>query len=406
MRSLWNLRYPGHCIFVPSKPLRLRDCSEIPSAWSNTLKNSKMPGLQTTPHGRTSEHLLLQISLQVLPAKKFSLMLKPELQNQIEVAAALLRKGGVVAIPTETVYGLAADASNADAVKRIFKIKGRPADHPLIVHIADESQLEYWAREVPESAKLLARQFWPGPLTLILPRSQHVSDMITGGQDSVGLRVPDHPVALALLRALGSAIGLAAPSANRYGRISPTTAQHVRDDLDESVDMILDGGPCQVGLESTIISCMGDTVTLLRPGGIPVTSIEAVLRHKVEVLDSTAAKIRVSGSLLSHYAPVTPLQLVAKEHLWQRACELEAQGLRVATLEWSTPNEVHLPSTVHTGIVRTAMPANPVMYGQMLYATLRKLDNAQFDHLLAEAITETPDWQAVADRLKRASHRE
>ena len=153
-------------------------------------------------------------------------MLKPEMHAQIEVAAALLRNGGVVAIPTETVYGLAADASNPAAIMRVFDIKGRPADHPVILHIADESQLTYWAREVPETAKLLARQFWPGPLTLILPRSQHVLDSVTGGQDTVGLRVPDHPVALALLRAMGTNAALAAPSANRYGRISPTTAQH------------------------------------------------------------------------------------------------------------------------------------------------------------------------------------
>ena len=336
-------------------------------------------------------------------------MLKPEQQSQIEAAAAILRKGGVVAMPTETVYGLAADASNVEAVKRIFSLKGRPADHPLIVHIASEAQLNYWAREVPESAKLLARQFWPGPLTLILPRSANVSDVITGGQDSVGLRVPDHPVALALLQALGGNVGLAAPSANRYGRISPTTAQHVRDELGDTVDLIIDGGQCQVGLESTIVSCMNDTVTVLRPGGVPVPAIEAVLQRKVEVLDSTANKVRVSGSLLSHYAPATPLELVTKENLWQRACELEAQGLRVATLEWSAPNEVHLASTVHSehaGIVRTSMPANPVAYGQMLYATLRELDQAKFDRLLVEVSPQTAEWLAVADRLKRASHRD
>jgi L-threonylcarbamoyladenylate synthase len=330
-------------------------------------------------------------------------MLKPEQLSQIEAAAAILRKGGVVALPTETVYGLAADASNQAAVRRIFEIKGRPADHPLIVHIADESQLRYWAREVPKSAKLLARQFWPGPLTLILPRSQYVADIITGGQDTVGLRVPDHPVALAVLRAMGPNGALAAPSANRYGRISPTTAQHVRDELGDSVDMILDGGPCQVGLESTIVSCTDDNVTVLRPGGIPVSAIEEVLRHRVEVVDSTAGKIRVSGSVLSHYAPLTPLELVSRDGLWQRACELEAQGLRVATLEWSAPDEVH---SAHAGIQRTGMPANAAAYGQMLYATLRRLDHGHFDRLLAETPPQTIDWLAVADRLKRASHRD
>jgi len=333
-------------------------------------------------------------------------MLKPELQSQIETAAAILRKGGVVAMPTETVYGLAADASNPAAVKRIFEIKGRPADHPLIVHIADESQLGHWAREVPRSAKLLARQFWPGPLTLILPRSQQVPDIITGTQDTVGLRIPDHPVALALLRALGPHGALAAPSANRYGRISPTTAAHVREELGANVDMILDGGPCQVGLESTIVSCIGDTVTVLRPGGIPVAAIEEVLQQKVAVVDSSTASIRVSGSVLSHYAPVTPLELVASETLWQRVRELEEQGLSVATLEWSAPDEVHLTGATPGGITRTTMPANPVGYGQLLYATLRQLDNLKYDRLIAEAPPQTVEWLAVADRLKRASHRD
>jgi len=328
-------------------------------------------------------------------------MLKPELQAQIEIAAALLHKGGVVAIPTETVYGLAADAANAQAVKRIFDIKGRPADHPLIVHIADESQMNYWAREVPKAAKLLAKHFWPGPLTLILPRSQHVSDLVTGGQDTVGLRVPDHPVALALLRAMGSTVALAAPSANRYGRISPTTAEHVREELGDSVDMILDGGPCQVGLESTIVSCMDNIVTVLRPGGIPLTALEEVLQQEIAVLDSTDSKIRVSGSLLSHYAPVTPLEVLPREDFWQRACALAAQGLRVATLEWSAPDAVH---SEHERIVRTTMPANAVAYGQLLYATLRQLDHAQFDRMIAEAPPQSTEWLAVTDRLRRASY--
>ena len=357
-----------------------------------------MRGLQTNcPH-----------SSRTLAGSPKRLMLNPEQQSQIESAAALLRQGGVVAMPTETVYGLAADASNPAAVRRIFEIKGRPVDHPLIVHVADESQLGYWAREVPKSARLLAKRFWPGPLTLILPRSQHVPDIITGGQDTVGLRVPDHPVALALLRAMGTNVALAAPSANRYGRISPTTAQHVRDELGDSVDMILDGGPCQVGLESTIVSCIGDKVSILRPGGIPLAAIEEVLQHKVEVVDSSTAAIRVSGSVLSHYAPVTPLELLPHANLWQRACELAAQGLRVATLEWSAPDEVHLTDSTpaHAGIQRTTMPANPVLYGQMLYATLRQLDNEHFDRLLAEAPPQTTEWLAVADRLKRASHRD
>jgi L-threonylcarbamoyladenylate synthase len=336
------------------------------------------------------------------------IMLKPELLAQIEAAAAILRRGGVVAFPTETVYGLGADASNPAAVRRIFQIKGRPADHPLIVHLADKSQLSHWAREVPDAARLLAEHFWPGPLTLILPRNKHVSDAVTGGQDTVGLRVPGHPVALALLRAMGPAAALAAPSANRYGRISPTTAEHVREELGDSVDMILDGGPCQVGLESTIVSFAGDSATVLRPGGIPLAELEKVLQQKVAVADSTSSRVRVSGSKLSHYAPVTPLEILSGENLWQRACELEKQGLRVATLEWSVPDAALTQNKVHSEhqrIVRSTMPADPAAYGQLLYATLRRLDAAHFDRLLAEATPETTAWMAVADRLKRASYR-
>jgi L-threonylcarbamoyladenylate synthase len=327
-------------------------------------------------------------------------MLKPEQQSQIEAAAALLHRGGVIALPTETVYGLAADASNPEAVKRIFAIKGRPADHPLIVHIADLSQLAYWASEVPHAALLLAQHFWPGPLTLILPRSKHVSNSITGGQDTVGLRVPNHPLTLGVLRAMGPHGAVAAPSANRYGRISPTTAAHVQEELGNSVDMILDGGPCQVGLESTIVSCMGDKVTVLRPGGVPVAAIEKLLQQHVEVVDSNTAKIRVSGSVLSHYAPRTPLELVTGENLWHRVDVLKAQGLRVATLEYTLFDEVH------SDISRTKMPDTAEAYGQCLYATLRQLDNEHFDRLLAEAPPPTVEWLAVADRLKRASHRD
>lgn len=329
-------------------------------------------------------------------------MLKPDVQSAIEFAAAILQRGGVVALPTETVYGLAADASQPEAVKRIFAIKGRPADHPLIVHIADKSQLSYWASDVPPSAQLLANHFWPGPLTLILPRSQQVSDSITGGQDTVGIRIPDHPLTLAVLRAMGPHAAVAAPSANRYGRISPTTAAHVQEELGNNVDLILDGGPCQVGLESTIVSCIGDKVMVLRPGGIPVTAIEAVLKHPVEMVESSTAKIRVSGSVLSHYAPLTPLELWPHKALLERAIELNKQGLRVATLEWSATDEV---SAKQANLARTRIPNNATEYGQQLYATLRQLDNQHFDRLLAETPPHTLEWLAVADRLLRASYR-
>jgi L-threonylcarbamoyladenylate synthase len=330
-------------------------------------------------------------------------MFPPDQQSNIDAAATLLLNGGVVALPTETVYGLAADATNEQAVKRIFEIKGRPADHQLILHIANEAALDYWASEVPDTARLLARQFWPGPLTLILPRSPRVSSCVTGGQETVGLRIPDHPVTLAVLRAMGPHAAVAAPSANRYGRISPTTAEHVREELGDRVDMIVDGGSCNVGLESTIVSCIGDRVAILRPGGIPVSAIENVLQHKVDVVEGNQEKIRVSGSLLSHYAPATPLELAPHESFWQRASELEAQGKRLATVEWSAPDEVH---SGHPNIVRNAMPANPAAYGHLLYATLRRLDHAGYDCLLVEAPPQTQDWLAVTDRLKRASYKD
>ncbi len=330
-------------------------------------------------------------------------MTTPNQHSAIAEAASLLLKGGVVALPTETVYGLAADASNTEAVKRIFAIKGRPADHPLILHIADESQLDYWAKSVPEAARLLARQFWPGPLTLILPRSEKVSDLITGGQDTVGLRIPDHPLTLSVLHEMGPHAAVAAPSANRYGRISPTTAEHVREELGNNVDLILDGGACNVGLESTIVSFAGDDVCILRPGGIPVSAIENALQRKVSMVDGSSAKVRVSGSTLSHYSPSTPLELLPQEQLWQRAGELKTAGKRFATMEWSKPDEAHSGMPEKD---RISMPANAAVYGHLLYATLRTLDQGGYDYLLAEAPPQTQEWLAVADRLKRASHKD
>src|SRR5688500_7214458 len=245
-----------------------------------------------------------------------------EMNSQIVAAATLLKAGGIVAFPTETVYGLGADISHPSAVQRIFEIKKRPADHPLIVHIADSSRLTQWAQEVPEQAWQLAEHFWPGPLTLILPRSRHVPENVTGGQDTVGLRVPDHPVALALLNALGHEKALAAPSANRFGHISPTMAAHVREELGEAADMVLDGGPCRVGLESTIVSFDGDTAAILRPGGIPLAALAEVLDGKIVIPEGAKHAVRVPGALSSHYAPLTPLELWSSDNIWRRAFEL------------------------------------------------------------------------------------
>lgn len=327
-------------------------------------------------------------------------MMTPEMHSLIVAAAARLRAGGVVAFPTETVYGLGADISNPSAVRRIFEIKGRPADHPLIVHFADAARLQYWVQEVPEAAWQLAERFWPGPLTLILPRSRHVPPDVTGGQDLVGLRIPDHPVALALLNELGSEKALAAPSANRFGRVSPTTAAHVQEELGHAVDMILDGGACKVGLESTIVGFSGQTATILRPGGVSLAALAEVLHGKVVLPQAKNATVRVPGALASHYAPATPLEVWPAGSLWQRVRELAVRGRQLVVLGWSEPGPV---SPESSNILYFPMPREAAIYGSQLYATLRRFDNGRFDYLLVEAPPVDPAWLAVADRLQRAS---
>ncbi|MCC2681607.1 MAG: translation factor [Nitrosospira multiformis] len=330
----------------------------------------------------------------------------PASHSEIDAAAALLKKGGVVAFPTETVYGLGAEVSNPSAVARIFEIKRRPLDHPLIVHFADASRLSHWAREVPQQAWRLTERFWPGPLTLILPRSGHVLENVTAGQDTVGLRVPDHPVALALLRELGPDRALAAPSANRFGHVSPTTAAHVREEFGDELDMVLDGGPCQVGLESTIVGFEGQTAVILRPGGIQLAALAEVLDGNVVLSEGAERSVRVPGALPSHYAPATPLELLPADHLWRRALELEAEGMQVAVMGWrlrehSLPR--HRPE--NEPVVFSAMPEEPEEYARQLYATLRRFDRGHFDRLLVEKPPETAAWVAIADRLRRASSR-
>ena len=222
----------------------------------------------------------------------------------VERALEVLRAGGLVAIPTETVYGLAADASNEQAVRRIFAAKGRPADHPLIVHIASAEHLPHWASSVPTTAAVLADACWPGPLTVLVPKADHVLPVVTGGRPTVGVRVPAHPLTLELLERFGG--GLAAPSANRFGKVSPTTAEHVRADLGDLVDYVLDGGPCPVGVESTIVDCTVTPAQILRPGGIPDEQIAALLRN--DVAPATGPS-RASGMLASHYAPTARVLL-------------------------------------------------------------------------------------------------
>ena len=313
-------------------------------------------------------------------------------------AAALLSAGELVAFPTETVYGLGADARNPIAIGKIFAAKGRPAEHPLIVHLSDASHLERWAVNIPEVAFKLAAAFWPGPLTLILKRNPSVPDAVTGGQDTVGLRVPDHPLALQLLREFGSANGggLAAPSANRFGRVSPTTAAHVREELGDSVAMILDGGPCAVGIESTILDLSGGKARILRPGMLDAAAIGAVLGY-VPKFGGQQDAPRVSGSMESHYAPRTPLQLVAAADLAATAREALGAGRRVAVLA------AQPLAFSHDSLVYSPASADPVQFAHDLYARLRELDATGCDLILATAPPAGESWRAVADRLRRAA---
>ncbi len=317
------------------------------------------------------------------------------MQQAIQEAAAILRRGGLVALPTETVYGLGADASNPAAVARIFAAKGRPADHPVIVHLGNVAQLEYWATDIPDVAYKLAQAFWPGPLTLILKRHARVSDAVTGGQDTIGLRIPGHPIALALLNAFGG--GIAAPSANRFGRISPTTAAHVREELGTAVDCILDGGPCQVGIESTIVDLSADGARVLRPGGISAAALEAVLGHALSPVATTAP--RVPGALEVHYAPRTPLKLVAAEGLNATVMTYLQRGERVAVL-------ARTGVSIDQRCRWESMPATAADYAQVLYAKLRALDDLTADFILIEAPPAEAAWQAVLDRLQRAAMRD
>ncbi|MBM5812448.1 MAG: threonylcarbamoyl-AMP synthase [Gammaproteobacteria bacterium] len=309
-----------------------------------------------------------------------------------ERAATLLRAGELVAFPTETVYGLGADARNPAAVARIFAAKGRPASHPLIVHVRDLAAASEWAATVPEAARRLAATFWPGPLTLVLPRARAVPDAVTGGQPTVALRAPAHPVAQALLAAFGG--GIAAPSANRYGHISPTRAAHVVAELGDRVALILDGGDCPIGLESTIVGCTEQGLTLLRPGGIPASRIAAVAGPLVA---PGAAVPRVPGSERAHYAPRTPMQLVDPGRLPGAAGMALAEGERIAVLAWSPPP----PDAA--GCVWRQLGPEPESYARQLYATLRELDEARVTRILVEQVPEAEPWAAIADRLRRAA---
>ena len=304
-------------------------------------------------------------------------------------AAANLLAGGLVAFPTETVYGLGADACNADAVARIYSVKGRPADHPLIVHVASMDALGDWADDVPEYAISLARDFWPGPMTLVVKKSGLAGDFVTGGQDTVGLRVPNHPVALGLLEAFAKAggKGVAAPSANRFGNVSPTTAQAVADELGDYLadgDQILDGGTCDVGVESTIIDCTGDVPKILRPGAITAQMIAESAGLEVGGVVEESA-IRVSGSLEAHYAPVAAVVLDQSP--------VAGQGF-IAMAD----------VVAGDGVVRLAAPKTHDEFARVLYSALRAADEKGLETVVVAQPQGDGIAIAIRDRLKRAAH--
>jgi L-threonylcarbamoyladenylate synthase len=316
-------------------------------------------------------------------------------QSEIEAAVEALRAGELVAFPTETVYGLGANAQNPAALRKIFEAKGRPIHHPLIVHLDSARYLHRWTHKLPPAAEKLAARFWPGPLTLVLPKAGHVLDGITGGQGTVAVRVPGHPMAQQLLNAFGG--GIAAPSANRYGHISPTRAEHVRDELGDAVKIVLDGGECQVGVESTIVSCAEDPVRLLRPGAITLSQLRTVVGDVVVGPDATAP--RVPGSTQAHYAPTTPLEIVPGDGLEVFAGSLNDQGGRVAVLAMRLPlKTLPLVTWINAG-------RKPQTYAHDLYANLRTLDKAGCARILVQEVPADERWDAVRDRLQKAAAR-
>ena len=327
------------------------------------------------------------------------MILDGHLPASIAAAAQALRSGALLGLPTETVYGLAADASSDAAVAKIFAAKGRPSDHPLIVHVADASGIAHFASAVPAFAQALVDAFWPGPLTLILPRRAGVASAATGAQGSVGLRCPAHPVALAVLRACAAegVWGVAAPSANRFGRVSPTTAAHVQSEFGDDL-LVLDGGACSVGIESTIVDCTRGAAVLLRPGAITRAQIEAACGQRLLSKEELEAHTpRASGTLLAHYAPSAPVRLMdaaALQAAWDaRSADAPALAIYARTpLQHGTA-----PATLH------AMPASAKATAAELFAQLRQFDEQGAYEIWIETPPGTPDWEGVRDRLQRAA---
>ncbi|GAB3539135.1 L-threonylcarbamoyladenylate synthase [Noviherbaspirillum agri] len=324
--------------------------------------------------------------------------------HAIQAAAQKLEQGELVAFPTETVYGLGADAENPQAVAKIYAAKGRPSNHPVIVHLAPGADISCWAEDIPEQARMLINAFWPGPLTLILKRAAHVPDAVSGGQDSIGLRCPSHPVAQALLHAFKAGKGgVAAPSANKFGHVSPTTAQHVRDEFGTGpgsmVSCILDGGQSEVGIESTILDLSRMTThgpVLLRPGHISAARIADVIGIEPRMPDAAAP--RASGTLDAHYAPSTPVALVSAAELGSTLARLSSRGRRFALIS-------RVSGGSPSAITQLGLPPDPTGYAHELYAALRAMDAAKADIIVVEAPpADNAQWQGVNDRLRRAAH--
>jgi len=331
--------------------------------------------------------------------------------EEIAKAVEVLLQGGLVGFPTETVYGLGADAQNPVAVHRIYAAKGRPSNHPVIVHVTPEADLSYWVQSLPPQAQALIDAFWPGPLTLILKRAHQICDAVSGGQDSIGIRCPSHPVAQALIRGFAAGKssgqgGIAAPSANKFGQVSPTQAAHVRAEFPELVALgmpVLEGGSSEVGIESTIVDLsrieQGVGPVLLRPGHITAAQLEEVLQQTVGAADAHAP--RVSGALKSHYAPHTPLQIASAEVLCNLAQEPGlSEGQRVALVSHS---HAHAPALKHEKVDWISMPGTYAAFGQALYATLRSLDQAGYTHMVWESVPDSAEWLGIKDRLTRAA---
>lgn len=317
------------------------------------------------------------------------------MQHSIQKAISILATGGIIAFPTETVYGLGADARNEHAIRKVFMAKGRPIDHPLIVHIANIEQLDDWAINIPANAKILAKHFWPGPLTLVLPKKPAVSSLITGGQDTIAMRIPNHPLTLAMLNQFGS--GIVGPSANTYGRISPTSAAHVQYDLGNKVNYILDGGNCEIGIESTIVCFVDNKPHVLRQGDITEENILQVLGYQVTKLEQNQPAIRVPGQTKAHYAPRKPLFLVPPTELLAIAKAMIQDNINYSYLSFQA-NPGYPNIAWHQAAQQAALYAN------QLYALLHQLDAEDTIGIIVEMPPAENLWSAIIDRLTRASN--